>query len=306
MSYGIRDAVERLVVRASDATGLRPAKTANSAVGLPEAWRADNMPPLVAGADDPSVLRLLSYNIHAGLGTSSPHHYVTKSWRNLIPDTKGARRLDRIGSILSGYDFVALQEVDGGSIRSSFINQVRYFAEQGQFDYWYQQLNRDFGRFGQYSNGILSRYIPYEIQDHKLPGLKGRGAIVARYGDLSNPLVVVCLHLALGERARNRQLAYLRDLIGIAEHVIVMGDLNCSGEQILATPLRETHLIQANGSHHTYPSWKPQRSIDHILVSPSLHIRRVEVLDVALSDHRPIAMEIKLPASIVGQLQERL
>lgn len=249
-------------------------------------------------------LRLLSYNIHAALGTSSFHHYVTKSWRHVIPDGRGAQRLDRIGRILAGYDLVALQEVDGGSIRSGFINQVQYFAELGGFEYWYQQLNRDLGRFGQYSNGILSRMVPFEIEDHKLPGLKGRGAIVARYGDPSSPLVVVCIHLALSERARFRQLDYLRDLIHHHEHVIVMGDLNCSAEQIVDTPLRDTHLVQVNGSHHTYPSWKPQRNIDHILVSPSLKINHVEVLDLTLSDHRPIAMEVQLPPSLVESLRD--
>lgn len=258
-----------------------------------------------AVAVQPSVaLRLLSYNIHAALGTSSFHHYVTKSWRHVIPDGRGVQRLERIGRILASYDLVALQEVDGGSIRSGFINQVQYFAEVGGFDYWYQQLNRDLGRFGQYSNGILSRFVPYEIEDHKLPGLKGRGAIVARYGDPASPLVVVCIHLALSERARFRQLDYLRDLIHHHEHVVVMGDLNCSAEQIVDTPLRDTHLVQVNGSHHTYPSWKPQRNIDHILVSPSLKINHVEVLDLTLSDHRPIAMEIQLPASLVDSMRE--
>lgn len=281
MSYGIRESISS---RYSSSAGL---------VGCGEGAAAES-----------SVLRLLSYNIHAALGTSSFHHYVTRSWRNVIPDSRGVQRLDRIGRILAGYDLVALQEVDGGSIRSGFINQVRYFAEAGRFEYWYQQLNRDFGRFGQYSNGILSRFVPFEIEDHKLPGLKGRGAIVARYGDPACPLVVVCIHLALSERARFRQLDYLRDLIHHHEHVVVMGDLNCSSEQIIDTPLRDTHLVQVNGSHHTYPSWKPQRNIDHILVSPSLKINHVEVLDLTLSDHRPIAMEIQLPTSLTDSLRD--
>ncbi len=290
MSYGIR---EQLANRVE----LSPAREVSV---IATSKSSSN----VVCPGDTVSLRLLSYNIHAALGTSSFHHYVTKSWRHVIPDARGAQRLDRIGRILANYDVIALQEVDGGSIRSGFINQVQYFAEKGGFDYWYQQLNRDFGRFGQYSNGILSRFVPYEIEDHKLPGLKGRGAIVARYGDPASPLVVVCIHLALSERARFRQLDYLRDLIHHHEHVVVMGDLNCSAEQIVDTPLRDTHLVQVNGSHHTYPSWKPQRNIDHILVSPSLKINHVEVLDITLSDHRPIAMEIQLPHSLVESMRE--
>lgn len=256
-------------------------------------------------ADQPSVLRLLSYNIQAAIGTSSFHHYVTRSWRHVLPDWRGLQRLDRIGHVLTHYDLVCLQEVDGGSLRSGFVNQVAYLAELGRFDYWYQQLNRNLGRLGQYSNGVLSRFVPYEIEDHKLPGLKGRGAIVAKYGNDQHTLVLVGLHLALSERARFRQLDYVRELIQHYEHVVVMGDMNCRSDQIIDTPLRDTHLKQVNGDHPTYPSWNPTRNIDHILVSPSLKINHVKVLDFDYSDHRPIAMEVSLPDALAAALAEQ-
>ncbi|HVL02372.1 MAG TPA: endonuclease/exonuclease/phosphatase family protein [Dongiaceae bacterium] len=246
----------------------------------------------------PTVLRLLSYNIQAAIGTSSFHHYVTRSWRHVLPDWRGLQRLDRIAQVLAHYDLVSLQEVDGGSLRSGFVNQVAYLAELARFDYWYQQLNRNLGKLGQYSNGVLSRFVPYEIEDHKLPGLKGRGAIVAKYGDAENTLVLVNLHLALSEKARFRQLGYVRELIQHYEHVVVMGDMNCRSDQIIDTPLRDTHLLQVTGDHHTYPSWNPTRNIDHILVSPSLKINHVKVLDYDYSDHRPIAMEVQVPPAL--------
>ncbi len=257
-----------------------------------------------ATATPPTVLRLLSYNIQAAIGTSSFHHYVTRSWRHVLPDWRGLQRLDRIAEVLAHYDLVSLQEVDGGSLRSGFVNQVAYLADLARFEYWYQQLNRNLGKLGQYSNGVLSRFVPYEIEDHKLPGLKGRGAIVARYGDADNTLVLVNLHLALSERARFRQLDYVRELIQHHEHVIVMGDMNCRSDQIIDTPLRDTHLLQVNGNHHTYPSWNPTRNIDHILVSPSLRINHVKVLDYDYSDHRPIAMEVQLPPQLALALGE--
>lgn len=250
------------------------------------------------GEQVPETVKLLTYNIQAAIGTSNYLHYVTRSWRHVLPDWRGVQRLDSIGKVINEYDLVALQEVDGGSLRSSFINQVAYLADICKFDYWYQQLNRDFGRLGQFSNGILSRFTPYEVEDHKLPGLKGRGAIVAKYGNAKHPLVLVGVHLALSERARYRQLDYLRDLVQGYEHVIVMGDMNCRGDQIIDTPLRDTHLIQVKEEHHTFPSWKPDRSIDHIMVSPSLTIRDVQVLDIVHSDHRPISMEVVLPTRV--------
>ncbi|MGC1508874.1 EEP domain-containing protein [Ketobacter sp. MCCC 1A13808] len=255
----------------------------------------------------PSVLRLLSYNIQAAIGTSSFHHYVTRSWRHVLPDWRGLQRLDRIGQVLAHYDLISLQEVDGGSLRSGFVNQVAYLADLGRFDYWYQQLNRNLGRFGQFSNGVLSRFVPFEIEDHKLPGLKGRGAIVAKYGNDEHTLVLVAVHLALSEKARNRQLEYVREIIQHYEHVIVMGDMNCRADQISSTPIN-SHLMQVPGDHHTYPSWKPTRNIDHILVSPSLKIRNVKVLDCDYSDHRPISMEVALPKplalALIGKIPQ--
>lgn len=266
-------------------------------------FKINSLPaPQPAAAAPPQVLRLLSYNIQAAIGTSSFHHYVTRSWRHVLPDWRGLQRLDRIAQVLAHYDLVSLQEVDGGSLRSGFVNQVAYLADLARFEYWFQQLNRNLGKLGQYSNGVLSRFVPYEIEDHKLPGLKGRGAIVAKYGNAENTLVLVNLHLALSEKARFRQLGYVRELIQHHEHVVVMGDMNCRSDQIIDTPLRDTHLLQVTGNHHTYPSWNPTRNIDHILVSPSLTINHVKVLDYDYSDHRPIAMEVQLPQQLADAM----
>ena len=49
---------------------------------------------------------------------------------------------------------------------------------------------------------------------------------------------------------------------------------------------------------HTFPSWSPQRNIDHILVTPTLQIDRVRVLNYSLSDHLPVSMDITLPESL--------
>lgn len=246
------------------------------------------------------ALRVLSFNIQAGIGTRSYHQYVTRSWRHLVSDRKLMPLLNEIGTIISDFDIIALQEVDAGSLRSGFVNQVEYLAKQGNFDFWHKQVNRDFGRLGQFCNGLLSRFVPYSVEDHRLPGLRGRGAVVARFGNPKEPLIVVGLHLALTERARFWQLGYVRDLVRTHEHVIVMGDMNCRADALVDTPLRDTHLKPAATLLNTFPAWAPNRNIDHILVSPSLRIERVEVLDCNLSDHRPIAMDVILPASALS------
>ena len=238
-------------------------------------------------------LRLLSFNIQVGISTERYHHYLTRGWQHLLPHPGRAGNLQRIGALLGDYDLVALQEVDGGSLRSSYVNQVERLAELGAFPYWYQQLNRNLGRLAQHSNGVLSRLRPDQLEDHPLPGPPGRGAILLRFGEGADALAVVMMHLSLG--ARTRQLAYVRELIGNYRHVVLMGDMNTHAVDLLQhSPLRDLGLV-APQIEATFPSWRPQRCLDHILLSPELVLERVEVLSQPISDHLPVAVDIRLP-----------
>ena len=247
---------------------------------------------------DDRRLRLLSFNIQVGNSTQGYRHYLTRSWQHVLPHKGRAGNLDRIGDLLGDFDLVALQEADGGSHRSGYINQVKYLAQQGEFPYWYQQLNRNLGRLAQHSNGLLSRLRPAVIEDHPLPGPAGRGAILVRFGEGPDALVVVIMHLALGTKTRTRQLAYIRELIGGYQHQVLMGDMNTHANDLLHTsPLRDLGLL-APQMEATFPSWRPQRCLDHILLSPSLTLERVQVLDQPISDHLPVAVDIRLPGSV--------
>lgn len=240
-------------------------------------------------------LRLLSFNIQVGISTERYRHYLTRGWQHLLPHTGRAGNLQRIGQLLGDYDLVALQEVDGGSMRSGFVNQVEHLAHLGAFPYWYQQLNRNLGRLAQHSNGVLSRLRPSLLEDHPLPGPPGRGAMLLRLGEGEDAVVVVMMHLALGARTRTRQLAYIRELIGGYRHQVLMGDMNTHARDLLQhSPLRDLGLL-APQIEATFPSWRPQRCLDHILLSPGLELERVAVLAQPISDHLPVAVEIRLP-----------
>lgn len=245
-------------------------------------------------------LRLLSYNIQAGIASTRAHHYVTQGWKNVLPHTRSFENLDRIAHVVSDYDVVALQEADAGSMRSYFINQVEYLARRGRFPFWYHQTNRNLGKFAQHSNGLLSKIEPQEIVEHKLPGLiPGRGLMMARYGGGEHPLVILLAHLALSKRARLQQLAFISEIVNDYQHVVLMGDLNCQLQsQEMDFLLGSTHLCEPLETLHTFPSWRPFRNIDHILVTPSLKVSNVQVLSHALSDHLPISLELALPDSV--------
>lgn len=243
-------------------------------------------------------LRLLSFNIQVGISTERYHHYLTRGWQHLLPHPGRAGNLQRIGVLLGDYDLVALQEVDGGSLRSGYVNQVERLAELGAFPYWYQQLNRNLGRLAQHSNGVLSRLRPDQLEDHPLPGPPGRGAVLLRFGEGPDALAVVNMHLALGARTRTRQLAYVRELIQGYRHVVLMGDMNTHAIDLLQhSPLRDLGLV-APQIDATFPSWRPQRCLDHILLSPELVLERVAVISQPISDHLPVAVDIRLPTGL--------
>jgi len=248
-----------------------------------------------------SRIRLLSYNIQAGADTRRYHEYVTRGWKSLLPHRDQRQNLDHIAHLLKDFDVVGLQEVDSGSLRSGFIDQTEYLAQQAGFPYWFKQVNRRLGKLAQHSNGVLSRVLPSAIDEHRLPGLPGRGAMLIEFetSDSDKPLGICIMHLALGRRARLRQLSYVSELVSHYSHLVLMGDFNCEcGSQEFRYLLERTDLQYPPCDMMTFPSWRPNRKLDHILASPSLRLAKAEVLNYAHSDHLPISVELELPANL--------
>ena len=248
----------------------------------------------------PAELKLLSFNIQAGTSTANYREYVTRSWRQLLPNNQRMDNLDAIARLVSHYDIVGLQEVDCGSLRSGFLNQAKYLSRHADFPWWTDQGNRKLGVIAHAGNGVLSRYVPDQIEDHRLPGaIPGRGALLLQFGSGEYALWVVILHLALGRRARMQQLRYVARRIAHQPNLIVMGDLNTGPDSREVIEFCElAGLVEPNDGLRTYPSWQPKRAIDHILVSPDVDITDLRVLPSTLSDHRPLAMSIRLPSGV--------
>jgi len=246
------------------------------------------------GEDLQAPLKLLSFNIQVGIKTSAYRQYFTKGWKHLLPHVSRTKNLKRIANLIAGYDLVGLQEIDGGSIRSGYVNQVEYLSQLAGYPYWYSQLNRDLGPFAQHGNGLLSRIQPLGLEDHKLPGvIPGRGAVFLRVPYAGDELVVVMLHLSLGKQSRDRQLAYVAEQVAHERQVIVMGDLNTPVSELLNdSPLKVLNLQPAETVGPTYPAWRPELALDHVLVSDNLVIKDYQVLNFRVSDHLPIAVEV--------------
>ena len=242
----------------------------------------------------------MSFNIQAGTSTARYHQYVTHSWRQILPHSQRTVNLDAIAGMVAPYDMVALQEADSGSLRSGFINQSRYLATQAGMPFWCHQSNRKVGSVAFAGNGFLSRFEPDVVEEFRLPGaIPGRGSLVVRFGRDSGALVVAVVHLALGKRARKQQLSFLAAQFQDHRNLIVMGDLNTP---VSSREMRDfcSQLELSTPTHNlaSFPSWQPQRAIDHILLSKSISAVQARVVEVSYSDHCPVELELELPSSL--------
>lgn len=242
-------------------------------------------------------LRLLSYNIQTGIAARGYRHYLMHSWKHVLPDSRRLENLNQIAVLIREFDVIGLQEVDGGSLRSGFINQTEYLARRADFPHWYDQTNRNLGLIGQHSISFLSRLQPTEIVEHRLPGrIPGRGTLSVNFGSGENRLMLFIVHFALGRRARLAQIRYVGTLLHQCPHAVLMGDLNFRSDSAeMELLLKLSGLREPVHGLYTFPSWRPNRNIDHILVSPSIEIQNVRTLDYRFSDHLPIAMDVVVP-----------
>ena len=256
-------------------------------------------PHAVRPAGDVAHLRLLTFNIQSGTPANSYREYLTSSWRHVLPSAVRQENLEAIAGLVMDYDMVGLQEVDSGSLRSGFINQSRYIATHAAMPYWFHQSNRKVGTMAYSGNGFLAHYVPDSIEEHRLPGaIPGRGALFLNFGGASG-LTVAVVHLALGQLARASQLKYLHEKLRGQRHVVVMGDFNAEAESAKLRAFCEALDLDApTRAVASFPSWKPQRSLDHILVSRTLKTGAAEVIDVGYSDHLPVAVKVEWPEGL--------
>jgi endonuclease/exonuclease/phosphatase family metal-dependent hydrolase len=254
-------------------------------------------------ADVPATrrLRLLSANIQAGTSTRRYSDYATRSWSHVLPAGNKRASLDTIADLAARHDIVGLQESDPGSWRSGFTNQTHYLAERAGFDYWSHQPNRRVGMVASSANALLSRMEPVEVSDHPLPGrIAGRGVLVARFGREADSLTIAVAHLSLGAGSRRSQLAFIGELLQDHPHSVLMGDFNCTAEQPeMSLLFQRTRLQPPACTVHTFPSWRPQKAIDHILVSDGLACSGMQAMAAAWSDHLALSIDLDVPAALI-------
>jgi endonuclease/exonuclease/phosphatase family metal-dependent hydrolase len=242
------------------------------------------------------MLKFLSYNIQAGIGTLNARNYVSGLHRQFIPDGRKSKTLKNIADFIRHYDIVCLQEVDLGGLRSGYLDQAHFLQKTAEFPHLVSQINRRIGRLSVHGNIILSKKPITHHTDYKLPGtVAGRGLLVAEIG-MRNPIIVANTHFSLGDKSQAQQFAYVQNILGQEDRVILAGDFNCTHDsKVLKDFDAGSDLDLVTERHHfAFPAWNPSRAIDHIFISKSFGPRTCEVGNVRYSDHLPLDLRLNI------------
>ncbi len=256
-------------------------------------------------------MKILSCNAGYLLGDQNVlWGYVPPPVESLFGDGEAERRaLGRLVSVIERErpDVVTLVEVDQGSHRTVTDGQYRTLVEtlrERGLPYGGAVANK-YGEgggvaslpfFGHLANAVLS-HPRRPVRTHYLEA--GRKRLVIEL-ELAAELVLFVVHLSLGARSREHQFGELADLLAAradGREVVVTGDFNT---------FDETDALEAFADLAGLETWIPgetirsrpldsllldSRCLDLFLCSPTVDVERCDVLDVQLSDHRPVVLE---------------
>lgn len=190
-------------------------------------------------------------------------------------------------------DVIALQELDQGWTRSEGADQPAEIERlTGLNVAFFPTFKRGTARYG----FALAARSEFEAHFRSLPTPEGeepRGIALADFADFS----VLVTHLSTRRQTRRAQKAAVGDLVrGVmvkspGRPLFLLGDLNHRPRRWGV--LRRTGLVGGRATP-TFPSTRPRRCIDHVLVAPGAQLRAQSAPPSSGSDHLPLAAEVVL------------
>jgi endonuclease/exonuclease/phosphatase family metal-dependent hydrolase len=237
------------------------------------------------------TMRLLSYNIHKGIGGRDRRY-----------------RLERIIQVIEAEnpDVICLQEVDRHVARSRHDDQPRKLSEALDANAHLYQLNVRF-RSGGYGNLVLSRWPLRSCHQIslRLKRRKPRGAQLAVVESPEGPFHLVHWHLGLAERERHWQVRHLFDHSRFHESAhlptLIVGDFNDWLNTLARGPFAAHDFVQVTtprSRFRSFPAYWPVASLDKAFARGPLSIRHARIVHSRLardaSDHLPLIVDFHL------------
>jgi len=227
--------------------------------------------------------------------------------RALDADVLGLQEVDRDQPRSHGADLAAVAAQAMGAREHRFVATMT-----GVPGHWSAATGDHQPSSASYGIALLSRHPVRFWRTIELPGLRAgvpvvspgnhrlalvrdepRAAVVAVLDTPDGPLTVVATHLTLIPGLNTLQLRRLVRLVRkLPRPLVVLGDLNLAGTR----PARATKM-RALATALTFPVSAPRRQIDHILgVGPVRATSAGTGIDLGLSDHRALVVEVELTA----------
>ena len=235
-------------------------------------------------------MRLLSWNIHKGLGGRDRRYSLQ-------------RVIDCIEA--ENPDLICLQEVDRLVRRSQYDDQPRLLAQYFRC-YSVFQPTVHVGD-GTYGNLLLSRW-PIESR-HRITlrhySRKPRGAQLIVVDSPEGFLHVVHTHLGLTDRERHSQMDRLLGhmLFRSADNLstVIVGDLNDWRDSLATATLAAngfTQITRPTSNFRSFPAWLAIGSLDKAFVRGKVDVRHARIVKTSLSktasDHLPLVVDFHL------------
>lgn len=245
-----------------------------------------SVPLLSLQGEEAAPLRLLTYNIHAGIGMDKQFD------------------LERIADVILSVDpdVVALQEVDVKTTRSEGVDIAARLSELTEMKSVFG-ASIEFGG-GQYGNAILTK-LPLEgaevIRIPQAVANEERSILSVDLLFHGKSMRVLSTHFCHREE-RNRELAAEAVLASQQESdlpIILMGDLNALPDSSPILRLNEGGWkMTSKEPLLTVPVTTPTRQIDYILfrspVGVPIDVTGARVLEEEVaSDHRAVFVELR-------------
>jgi len=236
-------------------------------------------------------MRLLSYNIHKGIGGRDRKYQIQRIIQVIEEENP---------------DLICLQEVDREVRRSRNHDQPRLLAEYFNAKEKLFQLNVRL-KNGGYGNLLLSRWA---LRSHHQISLrmnrkKHRGAQIAVVETPEGLLHLVNWHLGLTERERQWQVNHLFDhhLFRESEHLpaMIVGDFNDWRNTLANGTFSSRNFRQATAPisrFRSFPAYVAVGSLDKAFYRGNITLRHVRIVRSKLakiaSDHLPLVIDFHL------------
>ncbi|MDH6524019.1 endonuclease/exonuclease/phosphatase family protein [Polynucleobacter sphagniphilus] len=244
----------------------------------------------------PGQFSVMTMNVHKGL---SPLHRRTtiyelrQKMRHHHPDLLFLQEL---------------QQEHRGRIRRYGqwpLTEMTHFLSENFWQDWHYGKNAEYAD-GHHGNAILSKQPLFKGQNYDISAYRfeKRGLLhsVMQLEGLSASVHCFCVHLALFERGRERQLEeiiHYIDTLAADRPVIVAGDFN-DWRNRMSVPMQQAGFVEVfeiltGAPAKTFPSVKPILPMDRIYVR-GLRVRSASILHewLKLSDHLGITAQLEL------------